>query len=322
MIASVPSADAAPIAGHAVPGTEARAVGAYLGLAIGDALGATVEFMTPSEIALAYRRQGGCHREIVGGGWLRLRKGQVTDDTTMALALGKAILDSGGHVDAEACARAFDDWMRARPVDIGNTVRRGILHFRNTGAVQVPESQDAGNGAAMRCLPVALVLAGAEPARLDAAALLQARVTHHNALSDAVVCALVRMVSALVCGAGPDALVAVAAGLAERHPLLQFRGRACSNPSGYVVDTYRAVMQAVIDTDGFEPCLVDIVNRGGDADTTGAIAGMLAGALYGADALPARWLAALDPAVHSACLSQARRLLAFAPVERFDLPRH
>src|SRR5512139_2303360 len=95
-----------------------RAIASYLGLAIGDALGATVEFMTPREIAAQY----GIHDTLRGGGWLRLKSGQVTDDTTMALALGEAILQ-GGQVEALAAARAFDDWMRAKPVDIGNTVR-------------------------------------------------------------------------------------------------------------------------------------------------------------------------------------------------------
>jgi len=70
----------------------ARAEAAYLGLAIGDALGATVEFMTPREICAAYLPKRGIHREMVGGGWLRLKPGSVTDDTTMSLALGAAIL--------------------------------------------------------------------------------------------------------------------------------------------------------------------------------------------------------------------------------------
>ena len=98
-----------------------RAVAAYLGLAIGDALGATVEFMTPREIRALF----GTHDEICGGGWLRLKPGQVTDDTTMSLALGQSILSAGG-IDALNVAQAFDAWMRAKPVDIGNTVRRGI----------------------------------------------------------------------------------------------------------------------------------------------------------------------------------------------------
>jgi ADP-ribosylglycohydrolase len=72
----------------------ARAEAAYLGLALGDALGATVEFMTPREIVHHF----GVHREIVGGGWLKLKPGQVTDDTTMSLALGEAILANGGNV--------------------------------------------------------------------------------------------------------------------------------------------------------------------------------------------------------------------------------
>jgi ADP-ribosyl-[dinitrogen reductase] hydrolase len=73
------------------------------------------------------------------------------------------------------------------------------------------------------------------------------------------------------------------------------------------------VLQSLLATDSFENCLIDVVNRGGDADTTGAIAGMLAGAIYGRDALPARWLKALDPAAREACAAQARKLVALSP---------
>jgi ADP-ribosyl-[dinitrogen reductase] hydrolase len=136
----------------------ARAEAAYLGLALGDALGATVEFMTPREIAHHY----GIHREIVGGGWLRLKAGQVTDDTGMSLALGEAIIANAGRVVPLACANAFDAWMRSKPIDIGNTVRRNLVTFRKTGVPVAPESDhDAGNGAAMRVLPVALATFGA-----------------------------------------------------------------------------------------------------------------------------------------------------------------
>ena len=85
-----------------------RAAGAYLGVAVGDAFGATLEFLTPREIQHRY----GQHREIIGGGWLGLRKGQVTDDTEMSLALGRSILEAG-KVDPEAVAEAFSVWMRA-----------------------------------------------------------------------------------------------------------------------------------------------------------------------------------------------------------------
>jgi ADP-ribosyl-[dinitrogen reductase] hydrolase len=75
----------------------------------------------------------------------------------------------------------------------------------------------------------------------------------------------------------------------------------------------QAVLQALVGVGGFEHCLIDVVNRGGDADTTGAITGMLAGALYGRAGLPARWVKALDPAVCAACCDQARAFIAVAP---------
>ena len=80
--------------------------------------------MPPREIAHHFAQAGAVHREIAGGGWLHLKPGQVTDDTGMALALGEAILAHDGKVSSLACARAFDAWMRRKPVDIGNTVRR------------------------------------------------------------------------------------------------------------------------------------------------------------------------------------------------------
>lgn len=288
-----------------------RAAAAYLGLALGDALGATVEFMTPREI----QAQFGVHDRLRGGGWLNLRPGQVTDDTTMALALGEAIL-THGQVRAQPVAEAFDAWMRAKPVDIGNTVRRGLLHFRKTGATEVPLSEhDAGNGAAMRVLPVALATLGQPETAVRLACRIQAHVTHHNPLSDAATEALALMVRAALAGADTLRLLHEHAHpLAARHPEFTFRGvRQQTNPSGYVADTLVAVFQALFDTDDFESCLVDVVNRGGDADTTGAIAGMLAGALYGPEALPARWLDALDPTVRAACADQARRLVMLRP---------
>ena len=163
-------------------GLIARAEAAYLGLALGDALGATVEFLTPREISYQY----GVHREIRGGGWLGIKPGQVTDDTTMALALGNAILADGGKVQALSCARAFDAWMHGKPVDIGNTVRRNLLAFRRCGnPVAVESEHDAGNGAAMRVLPVALATLALDESEVRLAVRAQAHVTHHNPVSDA-----------------------------------------------------------------------------------------------------------------------------------------
>lgn len=286
-----------------------RAEAAYLGLAIGDALGATVEFMTAREIQHHY----GVHREISGGGWLNLKPGQVTDDTTMSLALGEAIISSKG-IDAQAIATAFDDWMRAKPVDIGNTVRRGLLHFRSTGNPVSPYNEhDAGNGACMRTLPIALATLGQGEETVFAALQAQAHVTHNNPVSDAGTFCVVTMVQGALLGASlVDLLNGPVKRLIDEHPDFAFRRKRNDNPSGYIVHTLRVVFEALYDTDNFEDCLVHTVNQGGDADTTGAIAGMIAGAVYGAAEIPVRWQKRLAPAVSTACSDQAFRLIAMS----------
>jgi len=289
-----------------------HACGAMLGLAIGDALGATVEFMTPREIAAQF----GVHDRIRGGGWLRLRAGEVTDDTTMTFALADAWLAPGRPPDAHACACAFDEWMRSKPVDIGNTVRRGIVRWRLHGTGQAEPSAHAGNGATMRCLPVALATLGARAAAVSAAALTQARVTHHNPLTDAATVCVVNMVQAALEGLGRDAVLALAEALVDAHPEFAYRGRRCDNPSGYIVDTMQAVCQAIEAGDGFEAVLIDVVNRGGDADTTGAIAGMVMGALVGESGLPSAWRKAVRAEVRRECVRLACELIRLSPACR------
>ena len=263
--------------------------------------------MTPREIAAQY----GTHDTLRGGGWLHLKPGQVTDDTTMSLALGRSILEQG-KVDALAAAQAFDEWMRAKPVDIGNTVRRNLLQFRKTGNPEAPYSHhDAGNGAAMRVLPVALATFGQTKEAVRAACRAQAHVTHHCALSDAACECLVFMVQDTLRGASKNELLRQHAHpLAAQFPEFKFRAvRPQSNPSGYVADTLQAVFQSFFDTDDFRDCLINVVNRGGDADTTGAIAGLLAGALYGMEEMPEAWLKVLDTNTRRSCEDQARALV-------------
>ncbi len=287
--------------------TNERAIAAYLGLAIGDALGSAVEFMTPREIIAQY----GTHDTLCGGGWLHLKPGHVTDDTTMSLALGDSIIKHK-KVNALAAAQAFDHWMRAKPVDIGNTVRRNLIQFRKTGKPEAPYSDhDAGNGAAMRVLPVALATFGQSADEVLSACRAQAHVTHHSALSDAACESLVFMVQEAMRGADKKYLLqAHAEPLAVRYPEFKFQNvRKISNPSGYIVDTLVAVFQSFFETNNFRECLIEVVNRGGDADTTGAIAGMLAGAHYGMNDIPQLWLTGLDSQTSFACTQQAKALI-------------
>lgn len=264
--------------------------------------------MTPREI----RDRFGAHREIQGGGWLHLKKGQITDDTEMSLALGASILDEGA-VEARAAAEAFSAWMRTKPADIGHTVRRGLVHFRRTGETAVPHNEyNAGNGACMRTLPVALFTYGQDEAAVRAAVVAQAHVTHNSELADAGTLCTVRMIQLALSGAPKAELKRLADELAAARPEYRYAGKPRENPSGFIAETLQVVFQALFENDGFESGLIETVNRGGDADTTGAIYGMLGGTLYGVQAIPERWLKDLDHKTKAACEAQALALMALA----------
>ena len=127
----------------------------------------------------------------------------------------------------------------------------------------------------------------------ELAAIEQAHITHHHPLSDAATLTLGRMVHVLLASQGKEASRKLVNNLVTTHPQFRYtpyQGRA----SGYIVDTMQTVMHHFFSTDSFEDCVVATVNCGEDADTTGAIAGMLAGALYGLSAIPKRWLDRLD----------------------------
>ena len=286
--------------------SQQRALGAYLGFAVGDALGATVEFMTPGEIRATY----GVHRKITGGGWLRLKPGQVTDDTQLCLALGSALLASE-QWNLRAVADAFVVWMRSSPADIGHTCRRGIRRYMLDGSLCAePAADSAGNGAAMRNLPLVLATLHHIQA-FTRCSLEQAHLTHHHPLSDTATLMLGRLTQQLVLGGTVHEAHATVAAFVARHPEFRFvpwPGRT----SGYIVDTVQTVFDAFFSTSGFEECVVRAVNRGGDADTAGALAGQLAGACYGVDAIPPHWLKRLDPAVQAAIRRQTPGLIDLA----------
>ncbi|WP_020484918.1 ADP-ribosyl-[dinitrogen reductase] hydrolase [Methylomonas sp. MK1] len=280
-----------------------RALGAYLGFACGDALGATVEFMSPKQIQKRY----GVHTEMIGGGWLGLEPGQVTDDTQMSLALGRAIIDHHGW-NLRAVADNFLAWLDSDPPDVGNTCRRGILRYRDEGLLMgLPREDDAGNGACMRNLPVVLATLD-RPDDFEVWSLEQSHITHHNPLSDGATLALGRMINALINGQGLESCLLEVERLINQYSEFAYTpypGKA----SGFIVDTVQTVLHYFFNTDSFESCLISTVNQGGDADTTGALAGMLAGAKYGLEQIPMRWLAQLDRRVSAEIRGQVATLI-------------
>ena len=285
-----------------------RARAAFIGMAIGDALGATVEFMTATEIAAKY----GIFRDIIGGGWLRLKPGQVTDDTEMALCIARAIVRNQAW-SPEAIAASFAGWLKSKPIDCGDTCRKGIRAYMLHGTLEVPLNEwDAGNGAAMRMLPVALFSLPDEQL-LTKYTIEQAHITHNNPVSDAACICLGQLLHLAICGAEKSRLRRQADGLVARFPTFAFepyRGLA----SGYVVDTMQTVFYWFFRGKSFEECLVGTVNQGADADTTGAICGMLAGAYYGMDGIPRRWYKKVDPKVMAEIELLTDKLLEASPL--------
>jgi ADP-ribosyl-[dinitrogen reductase] hydrolase len=284
-----------------------RAYATLLGSALGDALGATVEFCTPSEI----RAQYGVLRKIVGGGWLKLKPGEVTDDTQMSLCIARSL----ASVDWSPTdiAERFAAWFKGWPIDVGNTCRRGIARYINHGTVAGPFNEgDAGNGAAMRVAPVALATL-ADGCLLECRAVEQGRITHNHPLSDAACVLIGRLIHMGCTGQSLERLRGEIEDTIVRFPSFRFspyRGLA----TAYVVDTMQTVLHHFLSTHSFEECLVATVNQGGDADTTGAIAGAIAGAFYGPAQLPEHWVRKLAPTLVKEIQELSGHLVARSPL--------
>ena len=281
--------------------------GALHGVAVGDALGAPVEFMTQGEILSKY----GTLKEMVGGGWLRLKPGQVTDDTEMTLCIARALFKYGGW-EIKAIADNFASWLRSKPIDVGDTCRRGIRDYMLKGVTETaPNQWDAGNGALMRMVPVALFTNG-DNALLERCCIEQAHLTHNHPLSDAACICYGKLVHLALAGASKYRLHQEVAGLLQRFPAFRFdpyKGLA----TGYVVDTFQTVCHYFFRGRDFEECIVGAVNQGGDSDTTGAIIGGLAGAYYGMEGIPKRWTRKIDPLLLEELARHAQKLLVISP---------
>ena len=265
--------------------TEDQALGAIVGLAVGDALGTTLEFSrNPSPDRSTW------HTEMTGGGPFGLRAGGWTDDTSMALALMQAYLDSG-RFDPELIGRYFVDWYREGKFshtgtcfDIGNATREALdridLGTRGSSPFQgSTHPHSSGNGGIMRLAPAVVAnhtsLSEAINDSVD-----QSRITH---ASDE--CQLYAELMARVLLAGDPHIREVADYvLPDDTPWEDLLS------GGYVKETFTCAMWAARNTRSFEECLLQTINRRYDADTTGAVAGQIAGAMYGLSGIPERWL--------------------------------
>ena len=274
--------------------------GCLLGLAVGDALGAPVEFINRDEIALRY----GVVREMLGGGWLDTKPGEYTDDTQMALAIARSIAELG-RIDPADIGTRFVQWMESMPKDIGNTTLQSLgylaagVPWDEAGARTAARKGDsgAGNGSIMRTAPIGLACRN-DPETLVRQSIDVSRITHADPKCCWSCVALCQAISALLTGS-EDILAAAAEGVEAPEVRATLENAATIRRSdvlsgGYVLHTLGAAFWAFVNHDSFESVVVAAVNLGGDSDSSGAVSGALAGARYGAAAIPERWLAVLQ----------------------------
>lgn len=265
-----------------------RVKGCLYGVALGDALGATVEFMSQAEI----KHFIGIHDEITGGGWLHLKPGQVTDDTEMTLCIARSLVRED-RFNLISIAEEFTSWLSSGPVDVGSTCSQGIQRYLLKGQTEMmPSRWHAGNGACMRMAPVAIATFG-DDSELHRQAISQAHLTHNNPLSDEACIFVGKMVHAGLGGEPLKKLLSLANDLVSEYSEFSYLPYPGTS-SGYIAETISTVLHYFFYTNSFEACLIGVVNQGGDADTNGAIAGMIAGAYYGFKGLPHKWLDTLN----------------------------
>lgn len=270
--------------------------GILLGLACGDAVGTTVEFKARGSFAPV--------SDMVGGGPFRLKPGEWTDDTSMALCLATSLVECG-RFDAEDQMRRYCRWMESgylasngRCFDIGSTVSHALRAFRRTGKPYSgsTDPNSAGNGCLMRLAPVPMFYFPDREAAIEMSG-ESSRTTHgaQECIEASRLFGAMLVTAFSGCSkdeilfghgigiVGSEGLRLIAAGNYRHSTEADIQG------SGYVVESLEAALWCFLNTDSFRAAVLRATNLGRDADTTAAICGQLAGAFYGESGIPHEW---------------------------------
>ncbi|MGR9088766.1 MAG: ADP-ribosylglycohydrolase family protein [Gammaproteobacteria bacterium] len=271
--------------------------GCLLGLAVGDAVGTTLEFRTKGSFTPI--------SDMVGGGPFRLTAGEWTDDTSMALCLAISLLECQDF-DADDQMQRYCRWREegylgsnGRCFDIGNTVNSALLRYRAGGSpfAGSADALSAGNGSLMRLAPIPMFYYP-DFEKADRYAAESSRTTHGAAeCLDACRLFSRQLLRALTADDKDRILFADGASF-NGEPRIQaiarggFRDRNEDSirGTGYVVDCLEAALWCFWTTDSFEEAILKAANLGDDADTTAAVCGQIAGAHYGLPGMPGHWL--------------------------------
>ena len=282
-----------------------RARGVLLGLACGDALGRPVEFKSASAITAEHGRLD----EMVGHGTWNQPAGTVTDDTDQARCIAQSLIERRGF-DPVDIADRFVAWYDSEPFDIGRMTAKAINRLKHGDAwdeagrhvwENSPEGENAGNGSVMRCAPLAIPYAN-DADRLIETSQQSSEITHADPRCTYGCAVLNLTIAGILNGTAsplrnaldrvdPDAPNELMAAL---EPLACGEAPGSLDTSGYVVHSLQTALHDALSAESAEEAIVTAVNRGGDTDTIGAIAGAAAGARFGASALPGQWIFVLD----------------------------
>lgn len=281
-----------------------RARGALLGQAIGDALGTTVEFQDAESIAKRYPNG---LRDLIGGGPFGLLPGQITDDTELALALARSLVQKGRY-DDDAVANAYAEWYRSGPFDIGGTTAKAFGGQGSAEQMRARASRESqANGSLMRQSPLGIFGWQLDPDALADLACRDSTLSHpHPACQEACVAFTHAIAFAIRTGVGPTDVYEETLRFMHGRPAASRSGvleaianardhapRDFQHQMGWVLTALQNAFYRLLHSPSVEEALVQTVVQGGDTDTNACIAGALVGAVWGENGIPARWISTL-----------------------------
>lgn len=272
---------------------EERFVGTLLGEAVGDALGAPVEFMTAQEIASRYVAV----RDMIGGGFYDWRCGEYTDDTSMMLCIAEVLATH--QYSPQKIARGFMRWYKSQPKNVGNTTKEALNRLCTGVSCFESGVERPTNGSVMRCAPLSLMYCHNQEQLIQASREVSA-ITHRHPDAELSCVFINVMIAQLLLGATKKAAYAQAVEQTKKLDpdfVNKYLGSSYQpNPrEGLAVNTLLLSTASFMTARSFEEAVVKAVNLGGDADTNGAVTGALAGAYFGRAGIPRRWATKLNP---------------------------